>query len=206
MVSIQPAPILLIHRDILKPGAASDYRRIEAESARLMREALPFQSQDQVVFPNSYPAVEPLTGPSEMWFLTAWRSMDDFLKVGEEFGRNPALAEALQRNALRKKEVTLDPITVFANRRPDLSSDETWSIGIGRFLVITATKAAGPLDGTVFEATDEVRFGVTAAQTIEEAAAIAALRAADTRVFAVRPELSRPATEWIEQDPEFWRI
>jgi len=86
-----PAPILLIHRDLLRPGNEAAYREIEEDTARLMREAGPLTSEQQVQFPNPYVAVEPLTGPREVWFLTGWNSTADYEKVGYEYSKKPQL-------------------------------------------------------------------------------------------------------------------
>jgi hypothetical protein len=48
-------------------------------------------------------------------------------------------------------------------------------------------------------------FSLQAAQTREEADAKAATAGPEARVFAVRPEWSMPADEWVVADPTFWR-
>ena len=204
---VQPSPILLIYRDLLKPGNEAAYREIEEDIARLMREAGPLTGEQQVQFPNSYLAVEPLTGPKEVWFLTAWNSEADYEQVGYEYSRKapPPLAAALDSNSKKKAALTFEPIIVFANYRQDLSRGEQWTIGRGRFLVITVTKLSGPFEGAVFETADDTRFVVRAAQTRKEAEAKALAAGPEARVFAVRPYWTRPATEWVSSDPAFWQ-
>jgi hypothetical protein len=204
---LHPPPILLIHRDLLKPGNEAAYREIEGDTARLMREAGPLTSEQQVQFPNPYLAVEPLTGPKEVWFLTGWNSAADYEQVGHEYSRKaPApLVAALDSNSKKKAALTFQPISVFANYRPDVSRGEQWSVGRGRFLVITVTKLSGPFEGAVFETADHTRFVVMAAQTREEADAKALAAGPEAKVFAVRPYWTRPAREWVSPDPAFWQ-
>jgi hypothetical protein len=71
--------------------------------------------------------------------------------------------------------------------------------------VIAVTKRDRPAEGTVFEASDGTCFSLQAAQTREEADRKAATAGPETRVFAVRPECSMPADEWVVADPSFWR-
>jgi len=130
---LHPSPILLIHRDLLKPGNEAAYRKIEEDTARLMRDAGPLTSEQQVQFPNPYLAAEPLTGPKEVWFLTGWNSRADYDRVGDEYSRRaPApLVAALDRNSKKKAALTFEPISVFANYRQDVSRGEQWSVGRG---------------------------------------------------------------------------
>jgi hypothetical protein len=202
-----PAPILLVHREPLRPGSEAAYREVEGDTARLMRSALPLASEQLVQFPNAYLAAEPLTGPKEVWFFTGWGSMADYERVGDDYSRRaPAsLVAALQANSKKKAALTLGSVSVFTNYRKDLSRGDPWRIGRGRFLVITVTKRDGPFDGTVFEAADGTRFVIVAARTQEVADRTAARTGSEARVFAVRPYWTRPATEWVFADPDFWQ-
>jgi len=49
-----------------------------------------------------------------------------------------------------------------------------------------------------------VRFVVTAAKTRPEADAKLSAAGPDAKIFAVRPEFSMPAAEWVASDPSFW--
>jgi hypothetical protein len=206
-VQIHPPPILLIHRDLLKPGNEAAYREIEEDTARIMRDALPLTAEQEVQFPNSYLAAEPLNGPKEVWFFTGWNSMADYERVGDDYGSHaPApLVAALERNSKKKAGLTLEPVSVFANYRQELSRGEPWSVGRGRFLVITVTNRSARFEGSVFETPDQMRFVVTAAQTHEDADSKAVAAGSEAKVFAVRPNWSRPAKEWVVADPAFWQ-
>jgi hypothetical protein len=128
---VHPSSILLIRSDLLKPGNEAAYQAIEEDTACLLRDALRLTGERQVQFPNPYLAVEPLTGPREVWFLTGWNSMADYEHVGEEYCKDapPSLVAALEPNAKTKAALTFRPVSVFADYRPDLSRGEQWSLG-----------------------------------------------------------------------------
>jgi hypothetical protein len=204
---VHPSPLLLIHRDILRPGNEAAYREIEEDTARLLRSAAPITSERQAGFPNACLAAEPLTGPREVWFLTGWQSIADFQQVGDEYrqrGTDP-LISALASNAKKKAALTAEPVSVFAHHRAELSGGEPWRVGRGRFLVIRITKEDGPLEGAVYESDDHARFVIAAAQSREDADAKAVRAGSDAKVFAVRPCWTRPAKEWVAADPAFWK-
>ncbi len=169
-----------------------------------MRDAAPLTNEGQIQFPNSYLAIEPLTGPSEVWFLTGWNSIAEIEQVGERYkNAPPQLVAALERNAKKKADVTLEPVTTFARYRSELSRGDQWRLGWSRFLVIAETFGSGPFDGTLFETDEHVRLVVASAPSLKEANEKAGPEA---RVFAVRPYWSRPAKEWVASDPEFWQV
>jgi hypothetical protein len=203
---VDPPPILLIHRELLKPENETAYRQIEEDTARLMRAASPLTGERQFQFPNAYLAAESVTGPKEVWFLTGWESMADYAHVAAEYEKASAsLVSALQANSKKKALLTLEAISVFANYRSDRSRGTPWNLGRGRFLVITITQRSGPFEGSVFETADHTYFVVTAAQTREEANSKAAAAGSEANVFAVRPYWTRPAREWVLADPAFWQ-
>jgi len=199
------APLLVIYRDFIKPGNETAYSRIEQDNARLMREAAPVDSERVVRFPNPYLAVEPLTGSKELWFLTTWNSRGDYDQVGKEYSKAPkALIEALERNAKARADLTLPPMSVFTTYRKNISSGKPWMIGRSRYLVIAMTKTRSrPFEGSVYEADDHTYFVIRSVKSRSEAEAIAG-GSPEARVFAVRPNLSRPASEWVAVDQEFW--
>jgi hypothetical protein len=56
----------------------------------------------------------------------------------------------------------------------------------------------------VFESQDGLRFVVTVAKTRAEADAKLSAAGPDAKIFAVRPEFSMPAAQWVANDPSFW--
>jgi hypothetical protein len=190
-----PRQILQIYRDRLKPGSHAAYGEIERDIALACAE---------LEFPHPYLAIEPLTGPGEVWFLNRWESEAEQKRVADDYAKNAPLVEALGEKGKRKASLILEPVEVFARCRRELNRGTPWDMGLGRFLVITVTKAEREVDGTVFETPDGTKFVVLAASTRKEADAKAAAAGSEARVFAVRPYWSMPASEWVAADPDFW--
>ncbi len=132
MQLVQPKP----------PRTLQIYREIEGEIARDCIEP---------GFPHSYLALESLTGPKEVWFLNGWVSADEQKQVADEYAKNTPLDKALDRNVKRKASLIFEHMEVFANYHLHLGRGALWSMGRGRFLVITTTKRNGQVDGTGFE-------------------------------------------------------
>jgi hypothetical protein len=190
----KPPPLLQIFRERVKPGSEGAYREVEEDTARLGA---------RLGCPHPYLGIESLTGPREVWFFNGYESAAEHEQVVAAYANNHALLAALESNGKRKASLTVAPAEVFASHRPDLSRGVAWSLGQGRFLVITVTTSDQPSDGTCFVTAEGTRFIVTAAGTREDADARAAARV-EARVFAVRPRFSVPAPAWIAADPAFW--
>lgn len=205
LAQTQPAPFLVVYRDLIRPGKLTEYHAIEQDTARLMRQAAPLDSEYGVRFPNSYLAAEPLTGLPEVWFLTVWKSRRDYESVGKEYSQAPkALVEALAANAKIRAELTLAPMSTFATYRSDLGSGQPWNIGRDSYLVIATTRARNHLEGSVYEAEDHTFLVFRSARSRSAAEEIAARIGQEARVFEVRPDLSRPAAEWVTANKGFW--
>jgi hypothetical protein len=76
-------------------------------------------------------------------------------------------------------------------------------MGHERFPVIAVTKGNPHGDESVFESQDGVRFVVMAAKTRAEADGNLSAAGQDAKIFAVRPEFSMPAAEWVALDSSF---
>src|SRR5260370_33317394 len=81
-----PRQILQIYRDRLKPGSHAAYGEIERDIARACAE---------LEFPHPYLAIEPLTGPGEVWFLNRWESEAEQKRVADDYAKNAPLVEAI---------------------------------------------------------------------------------------------------------------
>lgn len=198
-----PPQILEVYREFWKPENVAANRKIEAEASQICVD---------LRCPHPYLGLESLTGPKEAWFLNGFVSSTEQTQVGEDYQKKPALIKALDQIMIRKKPLSrADDINVFAKYQQSLSRGAPWSLGQGRFLVVTitkrnlSTKSKVVIDGSAFEADDGTRFTFTAARTREEADARAAASGPETRVFAVRKYWSVPAKDWIAKDPSFWR-
>jgi hypothetical protein len=192
----QPPAILLIVREPLKPGSEAEYRKIERETANAAVE---------LGCPHPYLALESLNGPKEIWWLNGFDSPADYRRVGDAYTANQPWSELLKRNSERKKAVTLPLIQQTVRYREDLSRGPGWTLGHGRFLVISASRDKPALDGTVFAADDGTLYVIRSAPSRKAAEALARSAGAGARVLATRPEYSFAAKEWIAHDPGLWK-
>jgi hypothetical protein len=188
----QPPQILQIVREPIKPGQDDTYRTIEEETARIAAAE---------GCPHPYLAAESLTGAKEIWWFNGYQSATEQKQVADAYARNARLLSSLQRQSARKSVLTMKPTEVFATYRPDMSGGTPWTIGNGRFLVITKTTRPGKYDGTVFETPDRTYLIVRSTQTRDAADRLAG---PGSNSLAVRPTFSFPAPEWIASDASFW--
>jgi hypothetical protein len=195
LFSQQAVPrFMYIYRDSLKRGVDSAYRAIENDAARICAD---------LRCPNPYLALETVSGPHEAWWLNAFASEADTARVANAYATDRALSDALGVIAKRKAPLIGTPVQGFAVYRPDLSRDAAWSVAGARFMVVSITRDHRPTDGSAWAMADSTLYVLQPARTRREAEALA--RRSDARVFAVRPNWSMPAPEWVVADPDFWR-
>ena len=188
-----PPRLLYVYRDSLKQGVDSAYEVIENAGA---------QACADFRCPNPYLAIESLTGHHEAWWINAFATDADTTGVVAAYAANRPLADALRAVATRKETLIGRPIEGFARYRPDLSRGPAWSVRGARFMVVLVTRAHHPVDGSVWEAADSTLYVLRPMKTRLEAQDLAQTLGA--RVFAIRPQWSMPAPDWIAADPEFW--
>ncbi len=196
MAQERPPQILQIVRESLKQSGEAAFKAIEEDAARICAD---------LKCPNSHLAMESLTGPKEVWWLTPYESESDRQRVANGYARNRALMAALQDIPKRKQGLVGAPIDILANYRRDLSGKASWKVGGTRFFVVTVTKGDPRAPGAVFEAPDGTRFILRPAATRRQADALAAAAGPRTRIFAVRPYWGMPTKDWIAADPQFWK-
>src|SRR6266702_2881874 len=191
----QPPQILQIYREVLRAGGETAYGAIEEDTAHIAA---------ALGCPHPYLGIRTLTGTTEVWWLNGYASPAEQKRVYEDYAKNTQLTSALRRNSERKANLTLEHSEVFANYRQDPRTTNPWSMGRGRYLVITVTKGHPRAVGTVFESTDGTRVIIMSAETRKEANRLQMKAGPDSKVFEVRPSWSFPATDWIAADPAFW--
>jgi hypothetical protein len=193
----QAPRILYISREFWKPGHEGSVNLIEAEAARVCI---------GLGVPHPYLGIESLTGSKEVWYINGFVSIEEMDQVREAYNKKQELLVAMNRFAQQRAEFESEGSREgTATYRPVLSGGAEWKMGHERFLVITVTRRDEHQEGAVFETEDGVRFIVAGARTRTEADAKRAAAGPDAKVFAVRPEFSMPAAEWISNDPAFWR-
>jgi hypothetical protein len=106
-----PPEILQIYTDPVKPGKLAEYTRVEKEAAQACARA------------STWPfiALQAITGPQEVWFVSGFDSYAAMERSAEPFARNATLAADLGRLADGKANLVSDPHTIFLRYRDDLS-------------------------------------------------------------------------------------
>lgn len=106
-----PPDILQISTDPVKPGKLTEYIRVEKEAAQACARASTWP----------YLAMQAITGPQEVWFVSGFDSYAAMEKSSEPFARNTALVSDLARLMEAKASLVSDPHTIFLRYREDLS-------------------------------------------------------------------------------------
>src|SRR5438552_5040276 len=193
----RPPQMLQIVRESLNEGSEAAYRTIEEDAARICAD---------LNCPNAHLAMESLTGPKEVWWLTPYESESDRQRVANGYASNRTLMAALQDVLRHKQGLVGAPIDVLAHYRDDLSGQAPWKVRGTRFFVVTVTSGDPPVVGAVFEVPDGTRFIFRSARTLHEAESLAAEASSKTTtILAVQPYWGMPANDWIAADPEFWQ-
>ena len=191
----RPVPrFMYVYRDSLRSGVDSAYRSIENDGAQICAD---------LKCPNPYIGLESLDGVHEAWWINMFESEADTARVAKVYATDSALSRALARVAQRKAALIGTPVQGFALYRPELSRGPRWSIAGARFVVASVTRAGRPTAGSVWVTPDSTQYVLRTFRTRPEAERGA--RADGGRVFAVRPNWSMPAPEWVRADREFWR-
>ncbi len=190
-----PPRFLYIYRDSLKHGVDSTFCAIEDDAARICAD---------LQCPNPYLGLESLSAPHEAWWINAFDTEADTTRVVRAYARNRPLMDALRAVAERKAGLVGRPIEGYAVHRPDLSRGPPWSVAGARFVVVTVTRNRRPSEGSVWEMADSTVYVLRAVRTRQQADALA--REQGARIFAVRPNWSMPAPEWVAADRVFWRL
>ena len=204
IVFSQPAPVLAINGAVTKSGTQQEYESILRKTAESCRKS---------GCPQSYLVFSSLSNPSETWVLTSFASREEWEKSYSSQSDLPVLRNQM---ALRMS------YGYFVDYRADLSHGTQWQMGHDQLLIVQRTKNQPLGDGAVFQAGDEF-IVITPASSDADAVAAASkasffpssrvpaaasahsvFLSSDVFVAVLRPELSLPAKEWIDADPELW--
>jgi hypothetical protein len=191
--------MVFIAREFWKAGHEATLNKMEAEAARVCV---------GLGVPHPFMSIESLTGSKEVWYINGFDSPEELAEVKRAYDTNHELTAAMARFSEQRAGFASQPSReALATYRPELSRGAEWRMGDDRFLVIAATNR-GDLhrEGTVFEGADGLRFVVIGAKTRREANVKLSAAGGEAKLFAVRPEFSMPAAEWIASDPSFWTL
>ncbi len=125
--SAPPPALLQIYRDPVKPSKMAEYSRIESEAAQARARASTWP----------YLAIQSITGPQEVWFVSGFDSYAAMERSAEPFSRNAMLTAELNRLLEAKTSLVADPRAVYAHYREDLSSSAGLVQPRTRFFTVT---------------------------------------------------------------------
>jgi hypothetical protein len=195
LLAQRPVPrFMYVYRDSLRSGVDSAYRSIEDDGAQICAD---------LRCPNPYIGLESMSGIHEAWWINMFASEADTARIAKIYATNHTLSRALGGVAERKAGLIGTPVQGFAEYRRELSDGPAWSIAGARFIVATVTRARRRATGSVWVTSDSTYYVLRTFRTRRDAEAAA--HADGGRVFAVRPNWSMPAAEWVQADREFWQ-
>jgi hypothetical protein len=125
--SAAPPAILQIYRDAVKPSKIAEYSRIEGEAAQACARASTWP----------YLAIQSITGPQEVWFISGFDSYTAMEQSAGPFARNASLNAELNRLLEAKANLVAEPRAVFAHYRDDISSNTGLIQPRTRFFTVT---------------------------------------------------------------------
>jgi hypothetical protein len=125
--SSPPPAVLQIYRDPVKPSKMAEYSRIESEAAQARARASTWP----------YLALQSITGPQEVWFISGFDSYAAMERSAEPFSRSAMLTAELNRLLEAKTSLVADPRAVYAHYREDLSGNAGLIQPRTRFFTIT---------------------------------------------------------------------
>jgi len=187
--------ILRINRFTVRPEARFAIRNLQKQVAQAL-----------VKWGNPHPclAIESLTGPREVWWISGFQSTFEQREITGKLADNEVLRSALERIESQVRVLTGDPATLFANYRQKTRRGRSWLLGRGHYLVIAVGDETIELDGACYETPSGERYHITATRTRKDADARALAAGPAANVYAIRPTWGMPAQEWVNADPEFW--
>jgi hypothetical protein len=195
LVLAAPPPVLQVVRERLKSGAEGAYSEVERDVARTCA---------QLGAPHPYLALESWQGAKEVWWLNFYGSDAEAQQVRQRYAGNAALAKALAGAAARKKELVEGTTDAMGRFRPALT-DSSWRFpGARLFVAVERKELKKRVPGVVFALARGAFLVLVPAASRLEAQQAARELGHDARIFAIRPDWSVPAPEWVAADPEFW--
>src|SRR5689334_3601779 len=123
-----PSPaILQIYRDPVKPSKMAEYSKIEGEAAQACARASTWP----------YLAIQSITGPQEVWFISGFDSYTAMERSAEPLARNASLSAELNRLLEAKSNLVAEPRALYADYRDELSSGTALVPQHTRFFTVT---------------------------------------------------------------------
>lgn len=123
----------VVSREYVKPGKDLPYNEIETDAARICA---------RMGCPNAYLAINSITGPTQVWWLTPFESYTHLESMASGYAANPALLTELARIVERKADLITPPELSYAEYREDLSHASGPDLPHAKYVSITTISVA----------------------------------------------------------------
>jgi len=123
-----PAPVLFVGREVVKPGKIAAHEKMETAWSRGLEAAK---------WPATMVAFNSITGPHEVWFVTAWPSLDAWQKAGDAAAANAAQSAVDDKYAPAEIDLLQDWRSMALTVREDISYSSGRPITDMHFLSVT---------------------------------------------------------------------
>lgn len=135
--------VMQIYREELKPGKGPAHAKVEPGFARAFAKAN---------WPFYYVAMQSITGPVEVWFLTAYDSYASWQKDRQAAEATPALLAELDRLSEKDGELLSGYRSIVAVYREDLSYKPKFDVAHTRYVRVLITRVRPGHDAEAVEA------------------------------------------------------
>lgn len=122
-----PPKVLFVSREEVKPGKGAAHEKLEAQWPRLFAQA---------GWKTPYLAMDGMTGPPEVWFVSAYDSFAALEKDNKDFEKNAALKAESEKLAEKDSEFLSSGRGFVAVFRPDLSRHANVDVATMRYFRI----------------------------------------------------------------------
>ena len=126
--SASPAPVLLVGRELVKPGKNIAHTKWETSWSRALEAAK---------YPQTLVALTSMSGTPETWFVFPYASLADLEKANATFDGNASLTGIDQKYAPAESEYLQGMRTMLLSYRPELSYSTGTPVSAMRFVTVT---------------------------------------------------------------------
>jgi hypothetical protein len=130
-----------IYREQVKPGRMAKVVQIEEAAARFCA---------KMSCPNPYLAITSITGPTELWWINGFDSVETMEKVLHVYSADNQITQYLNSVAESKADFVFPGINFLARFRDDLSLSASTTFAYARYISITVAQVR-PGQSATFE-------------------------------------------------------
>jgi hypothetical protein len=123
-----PARVMVIQRELVKPGKGIAHYKLETAWSRALEAAKN---------PTNFIAMTTMSGANEVWWLTSYASNADWQKMNEASEGSPALTAVFDKYVPLEADLLANSFTMTATMREDLSYSNGTPLPSLRYLNVT---------------------------------------------------------------------